>query len=86
MRSDERQRAAIRLGMSAQMEIVVHENDAALAVPFAAVALDGDRPSVRLWDAAAGAERLVEVTTGVTTLDSVEILGGIEPGDRVVVP
>lgn len=83
---DERQRAAIRLGMSAQMEIVVHENDAALTVPFAAVSLDRDKRTVRLWDAAEGVERLVEVTTGVTTLDAVEILAGIEPGDRVIVP
>lgn len=80
------QRAAVRLGMSAAMEIVVHEDDHALVVPVRAVDLSAGRARVRVRDAATGATRLVEVTTGVTTADSVEIRGGLARGDTVVVP
>ena len=81
-----RQRSAVRLGMSASMEIVVYENNEALVVPVRAVDLTEDRPRVRVRDATAHSDRLVYVTTGVTTVDSVEIRSGITPGDRVAVP
>ncbi len=80
------ERAAVRLGMSAELEIVVYESDTALVVPIGAVDLSTGNPQVRVRDQAAGAERIVRVATGVTTLDGVEILSGLAPGDRVVVP
>ena len=82
----EAQRAAVRLGMSADMEIVIYENDDALAVPVHAVDLSGGSPRVRVRDAASGAVRVVAVKTGMTSVDSVEIREGIAPGDRVLVP
>ena len=85
-RLDEEQRKAVRLGMSADMEIVVYENDRAFLVPVAAVDLSGDGPRVRVRDENTGTERIVEVATGTTTPDSVEVLSGLERGDRVVVP
>ncbi len=83
---DTRQREAVRLGMSAEMEIVVHESERALLVPVGAVALVDGKPQVRVWDAGTGAERIVDITTGITTLDSVEVLSGLAPGDRIVAP
>ncbi len=80
------ERKAVRLGMSAEMQIVVHENDRALVVPVGAVDLSGGSPRVRVRDEATGDERVVEVKTGITTLGSVEILAGLARGDKVVVP
>ena len=85
-RLDEAQRRAVRLGMTAEMEIVVYENEQALVVPVGAVDLSQGSPRVRLRNEETGQERVVEVATGITTLDSVEILSGLAPGDRVVVP
>lgn len=80
------QRGAVRLGMSARMEIVVREHDRALVVPIRAVDLSTGRPRVRVRDATTGGERVVEVATGITTVDSVEIRSGLARGDTVVVP
>ena len=83
---DPEQRKAVRLGMSAAMQIVVHENERALVVPVGAVDLSNGTPRVRVRDETTGSDRVVEVKTGITTLDSVEILTGLAPGDRVIVP
>ena len=85
-RLDEEQREAVRLGMSADMEIVVYENERALVVPVGAVDLSQGIARVRVHNGEAGEERVVEVATGITTLDSVEVLSGLAQGDRVVVP
>ena len=78
------QRRALRLGMSATFEVVVYEKDDALLVPIAAVEVGGGIPRLRVRDRATGHVRLVEVTTGITTLDSVEIVDGIAAGDVIV--
>ena len=83
---DPEQRAAVRLGMSASMEIVVYENNDALVVPMSAIDLSEETPRLRVRDAATHTERVVEITTGVTTVDSVEIRTGLAPGDEVAVP
>ena len=83
---DEAQREAVRLGMSANMEIVVQEKKDALAIPVRAVDISAGKRRVRVRDATTDEVRLVEVTTGITTVDSVEILSGLAPGDTVIVP
>ena len=85
-RLDAEQRKAVRLGMSADLEIVVYENDKALVVPLGAVDLSQGSPRVRVRDPATGNERIVQVATGITAIDAVEILSGLARGDRVVVP
>ena len=78
------QRRALRLGMSAVLEVVVYEKDDALLVPINAVEVDGESHHLRVRDRATGEVRLVEVRTGITTLDAVEIVDGITGGDTIV--
>ena len=80
----EEQRRPLRLGMSATFEVVIYEKDDALLVPIGAVKTGADRPWLRVRDRASGETRLVEVTTGITTLDSVEIVDGIAAGDEIL--
>ena len=83
---NEAQRAAVRLGMSAKVEIVVYENNAAIMVPLRAVSRRGNRGAVTVRDPASGEDREVNVKTGATTPYKVEIVEGLEVGQMVVVP
>ena len=85
-RLNEAQRAAVRLGMSAKVEIVVYENKAAIMVPLRAVSRRGNRGAVTVRDPASGEDREVNVKTGATTPYKVEIVEGLEVGQMVVVP
>lgn len=82
----ENQRETLRLGMSAHLEVVVYEREDALLVPFHAVQLRDGESWVRVRDPASGQARAVRVKPGVTTLDAVEILSGIEAGSEIIVP
>ena len=80
------QQAKLRLGMSADLEVQVFANPKALAVPIAAVhprAQGGYAVTVVDKD---GACKDVGVKTGITTMDKVEITGGLKPGDKVLLP
>ena len=80
---DPNARASVRLGMSAHMEIVVYEQANALTVPIEAIRLEGRKPALEVRDAQSGETRLVEVTTGVTTRERVEIRSGVQAGTEV---
>jgi PAS domain S-box-containing protein len=74
--------SAIRVGMSADLEILVYDNQKALMVPLYLVRPMGNHALVRiLKDDGSMEER--KVTTGITTLGFVEILSGLEQGDRL---
>lgn len=77
-------RAAVRLGMSAHMRITVYHKADALLVPAEAVDVATDPPLVRIADGQGGV-RMVPVRVGMTTVDAVEVLEGLAPGDRVAV-
>ena len=79
------QRRSMRLGMSANLEIVIYDKADALVVPIDAVEIHAGRPRLRVRDKHSGTVRYVEVVTGVTTLDAVEIVGGLAAGDEVVI-
>ena len=79
----EAERALLRIGMSAVLEVVVLEKTDALLVPIGAVALVEGRPTVYLTEGEA--VRAVPVAVGQTTVDSVEITGGIAAGDQILV-
>ena len=81
----ERQRESVRLGMSATLEILVYEKQDALLVPIGAVETRGGGSRLRVRDRGSGEIRQVEVVTGLTTLDSVEIVEGLAAGDEVLV-
>jgi len=78
------QKERIRLGMSANLEIMVYDNPEALMVPLTAVEIRDGKKWVRRK--AQGGDRIetVQVTTGMTTLDAVEIRSGLQPGDSVI--
>ena len=71
--------------MSATLGVTVYEKDDALPVPIDAVGTGAGFPRLRVRDRGTGEMRLVTVTTGITTLDSVEIVDGIVVGDEVLV-
>ncbi|GAB6059302.1 HlyD family efflux transporter periplasmic adaptor subunit [Desulfonatronum parangueonense] len=72
----------VRVGMSADMEILVHDNPEALLVPLHLVRTQRGQALVRvLLDNDQIEER--QVQTGMTTLNAVEILSGIQAGDQL---
>ncbi len=77
-------RRALRIGMSADVHILVRDDPDVVAVPLEAVERSGDGLAARVLDPETGEARLVPVSAGETTLDSVEIVAGLEPGDRVL--
>ncbi len=84
---DEAARGRVRVGMSAFVTVVVHARPDALLVPLTAIGRSADgAPALRVRDPATGevSERTVE--TGLTTLDSVEVTGGLDAGEIVMVP
>lgn len=80
----ETDRQRLRLGMSADLEIVVYDKPDALLVPIGAVQTRGDETWVRVRDRDTGEVQRIAVHAGVTTLDAVEIVSGLEAGDEVV--
>ena len=83
-RLDGRARERLRVGMSAHVEIVVYRRPAALLVPLGAVEQEGDAAWVRVVGRDAGTVERRAVALGLTTLDSVEVVEGLAPGDKVV--
>jgi HlyD family secretion protein len=79
---DEQSLDVIRVGMSADLEVLVYDKDDALMVPISSVRVVQGRPMVRLVEPD-GRITEKEVVTGLTTLGSVEIRSGLEPGDRL---
>lgn len=82
----EEQHRLLRLGMSARVEVLVYEKEDALLVPVEAVELREGRSWLRVRDRNSGEVRPVEVRIGMTTLNSVEIVSGITPGEEILVP
>lgn len=76
-------RNKLRLGMSANMEIMMINKPDALMVPIQAVLMEGPDRFVIVVDKTTKTRRKVKVQTGITTIDSVEITAGLNPGDEV---
>ena len=79
------ERSHIRLGITADVMIVVYDNPEAILVPLRAVSTEGDDRYVMLREKETGTIRKVRVVTGVTTMDSVEILSGLSVGDELII-
>lgn len=74
---------SIRVGMSADLEILVYDNPEALLVPLHLVRPVGSHSLVRVLNSSGQPEER-KVTTGITTLGSVEILSGLTAGERLL--
>ncbi len=80
------QRKRLRAGMSAHLRIVTYRNPSALMLPIEAVQRGAEGKSrVRVLDEANGEVRERAVRIGLTTLNAVEVTGGLSPGELVVV-
>jgi RND family efflux transporter MFP subunit len=76
----------VMAGMTANLEIMIYEKPDALMVPLSAVKDEqGKRYVTRKKAGSSEAGEKVEVTTGYTTQDAVEILKGLKPGDVIEV-
>lgn len=75
----------VRVGMTANAEVLVAQREGALIVPTSAVRRSGQQSVVRVREAD-GTTREVDVTVGVTSGSRVEIVAGLAEGDEVVVP
>ncbi len=78
------QRREVRLGMSADLEVIVYARPDALLVPFDAIEMRDAETWLRVKDKETDEVREVRVDVGVTTVDRVEIVHGLAPGDEVV--
>jgi len=81
----DRDGAALRAGYSASAEITVRRADDALLIPERLITYAGDTVIVRVRNAAGAAERRV-ITTGVSDAVNVQVLSGLEAGERVLDP
>ena len=77
----------IFVGMSANLEVIVHEKKDALMVPvFAVQTEDGKRFVMKKTGTGQNASyQKVEVKTGYSTVDAVEIIKGLSAGDEILV-
>ncbi len=82
-RLDSGSRAQLLVGMSAYLEIIVHSRPDALMVPIRAVQQDGGAAYVNVVSQDTGAVERRPVVTGLTTLDSIEVVEGLVAGESV---
>jgi len=77
--------ARIKSGMTSNIEILTHEVDGVLEIPYRALLITSTSTSVRLVSANGQKYSSVPVTTGLKGSDgTVQILSGLKPGDKVV--
>jgi len=81
----EEERNRLRVGMSAFITIVIYDRPAALLVPITAVEQREGKTWLQVLNSDGVSEHR-EVETGLTSLDSVEIINGLSPGDHIVLP
>ncbi len=82
LRAEDREQ--LRVGMSAHVTIVIYDKPEAVLVPITAVSQFGNGTTVQIMNAETGAIESRAVELGLTTLDSVEVLAGIQPGEEIV--
>jgi HlyD family secretion protein len=72
----------VKPGMSANLEVEVYNNPKAMLVPVSAVQIKDGKRLVMVKMSQGFKE--VSVKTGITTVDSVEIISGLKPGEQVM--
>jgi len=76
--------ARLRVGMSAHVTILIHYRENALLVPIGAVQRMNGKTWLYVVTGTGTQPDMREVDVGLTTLDSVEVLSGVLPGDQIV--
>jgi HlyD family secretion protein len=79
------QKAALRIGMSANISITI-QYSAKMLIPITAVIDQSGSTFVNLVDPTTKKTQLVPVVTGQTTENSVAIISGLKVGDEILVP
>ncbi len=79
----EQQRETIRVGMTANLSILLYQKNDAFILPVSSITKAADRFFVYRIDQPDKTEK-VEVFTGVSTVEGVEILQGIKIGDHIL--
>jgi len=79
------QQQRIHVGMSAKVEIDIKE-ESRIMVPIAAINEKNNMSTVRLYNEKSKTLQEVAVKTGITTAQSVVILSGLKPGDKIAIP
>lgn len=74
----------VRIGMSANLNVVTYSNPSAITVPPQAIQGGGGGAHVMVREAGRIEPRKVKVRVGRAGPDKVEILSGLKPGDRVI--
>lgn len=74
----------VRIGMSANLDVIAYSNPSALTVPPQTIQGGGGETYVMVRDAARSELRKVYVRVGKVGPDKVEVLSGLKPGDRVI--
>ncbi len=81
IKKDER----IRSGMTANLDILTHENNNVITIPARAVINDSGEKTVRILNADGKTYKSVPVTVGFKSFDGmIEIKSGLKVGDKVV--
>ncbi len=82
---DDEARRNIRVGMSANLQVVIYENPSALVVPFNAVlGGPGDARVLVVAGKADAKPKPVQVELGQRTASGIEITSGLKAGDTIV--
>ncbi|MGE0716948.1 MAG: PAS domain-containing protein [Alphaproteobacteria bacterium] len=79
-------REAIRIGMSAALEIIIHEQPAAIVLPPDLVTRGPQGASVRVRKGGQGEPQDVSVTLGAPLPQGIEVKSGLSAGDEVLRP
>ena len=79
------QQQRIHVGMSAKVEIDIKE-ESRIMVPIAAINEKNNMSTARLYNEKSKTLQEVAVKTGITTAQSVVILSGLKPGDKIAIP
>ncbi|MDM8568252.1 HlyD family efflux transporter periplasmic adaptor subunit [Thiotrichales bacterium HSG1] len=77
------QKKRLLLGMSTNMEVLLSEKNNALVVPFEAITIDEEEQAWVMKLDANGKPQKTKVKLGTTTIETIEILEGVQVGDKL---
>lgn len=79
------QESTLRIGMSATVKVPIIKSSTTLSIPITAVYNKGEESFVRRINSTTQQPEDVLVKVGTTSLNTIEILEGLKPGDRILI-